>query len=100
MSREKKRWLPANLTSVDRDKSCDVVFDGGEVETNVPMERIRLLYGLETLDGLPGGSDILAEGLAVEARYKGKFAVFYNSAAPNAVSTAASFAATVRIVVL
>jgi hypothetical protein len=71
MCRESNRWLPAYITSVDGDKSCDVIFDDGQSETNVTTKKIRLLDSQEALDGHSGGSDILVEGSAVDARYKG-----------------------------
>ena len=100
MSRENNRWLPAYITSVDGDKSCDVVFDDGQSETNVTTRKIRLLVGHGDLDGVPGDSDILVEGSAVDARYKGKWATTFSSAVPNAQSTASHPALTGRIFAL
>lgn len=71
MSNESKRWLPAYITSFDGDKFCNVIFDDGQLETNVITKNIRLIDGHETFDGLQGGSDILVEGSSVDARYKG-----------------------------
>jgi hypothetical protein len=71
MCRENDRWLPAYITSVNGDKSCNVIFDDGQSEANVTTKKLRLLDAPEALDGLSGGSDILVEGSAVDARYKG-----------------------------
>lgn len=97
MSNENKIWLPAYITSFDGDKFCNVIFDDGQLETSVTMKNIRLIDGHETFDGLQGGSDILVEGSAVDARYKGSRALNLRSAMPNVQSAVPISAFTERI---
>lgn len=68
----RNRYYPGKVARVHRDGSCDVDYDDGEKERMVHPSLVKVLETFSQTGEHRGRTGILAEGVKVEARYKGR----------------------------
>lgn len=66
------KWFSGKITRVNRDGTCDIKYDDGDIEVGANKANIRPHPDAPKKSNVPIDIPILREGMKVEARYRGR----------------------------